>query len=296
MSLTDPVRKIALVTGANKGLGFEIALKLSQKNFKVIMADKDNQTQSKDKIICQSNNDDIHTYNLDLACFESVKNFVKQFSSDLNKLDVLINNAGIFCMKKKKTVDCLDGVMQVNHLSSFLLTTLLEDKLKASGNSRIVFITSNGSMAHRMSVEKLKTPDYFTPHFISGAIHYYNTKLCNMISSKGFSEKLKDFNVTSNCVHPDMMNTTFLTANHCGDTGFFAKIEYSVAKCIVQSVTKDVKQCVDGVCFLATSDRIKNVTGKYFYNYQLHSEPKILENEQFCNDIWNETEKLIGLK
>ncbi|CAG9832816.1 unnamed protein product [Diabrotica balteata] len=295
MSCTNSLKKIVLITGANKGLGFEIALKLSQKNFKVIMADKDKQSESRNKIICMSGNEDVYDYFLDLSSFESVRCFSKKLLEKVSYVDVLVNNAGIFCMKKCRTIDCLDGVMQVNHLGPFLLTHLMVDMLKTSQNPRIIFVTSNGSFFHNLTVEKLKTPDYFTPHFISGAIHYYNTKLCNMIASKGFAEKLRKSNIMSNCVHPRMMNTTLLTASHKGKGDFLSNMEESVAKFIVKSVTRDASQCVNAVAFLAYSDKVKNVSGRYFCNYQVHREPKVLEDKQFCDAIWKESEKLVGL-
>uniref|UniRef100_A0A6P7FVF1 Retinol dehydrogenase 13-like n=1 Tax=Diabrotica virgifera virgifera TaxID=50390 RepID=A0A6P7FVF1_DIAVI len=245
VSCTNSLKKIVLITGANKGLGFEIALKLSQKNFKVIMADKDKQFESKNKIICRSGNEDVYDYFLDLSSFESVRCFTKKLLEKESYVDVLVNNAGIFCMKQRKTADCLDGVMQVNHL---------------------------------------------------GAVHYYNTKLCNMIASKGFAEKLQKNNIMSNCVHPRMMNTTLLTKSHKGRGDFCSNLEESAAKFIVKSVTRDAAQCVNAVAFLAYSDKVKNVSGRYFCDYQVHREPRVLEDKQFCDAIWKESEKLVGLQ
>ncbi|CAG9856506.1 unnamed protein product [Phyllotreta striolata] len=283
MSLTASSVKIALVTGANRGLGFEVALGLAKKNYKVLMADKADQMVSKEEIICRSENPDVRDYTVDLASYKSVRGFVEELSKDVDRIDVLVNNAAVFCMKQRTTVDYLDGVMQVNHLSPFLLTNLLAEFLKNSSQGRIIFVTSSGSFFHRMTVERLSRPDYFVPHFISGAIHYYNTKLCNMISTRYFAEKLGKYRVTCNSVHPSMMNTGFLISDR--PVGLIAKLEASVSKRLIPRVTRDPGQCADGVLFLAHSKDVRDVTGKYFYNYQVHREPKIVEDRRFCESL-----------
>ncbi|CAH1107158.1 unnamed protein product [Psylliodes chrysocephalus] len=292
--VTNSLKKVALVTGANRGLGFEVALELAQRKFKVVMADKVELTPSKEHVICLSGNTDVHEYRLDLASFNSVKCFAENVTKDLDYIDVLVNNAGVFCMKRQKTEDCLDAVMQINHLSPFLLTYLLTDLLKKSKNGRIIYVTSNGAFFNRLTLEQLSKPDYFTPHFISGAIHYYNTKLCNMISTKYFTKKLKQFNITCNSVHPHMMNTEFLISNK--HTSLLSNLESRISTRLIPFVTRDVKYCADGVIFLATSNTIHNVTGKYFINSQVHREPSAVEDKKFCHEICNESEKLVGIK
>lgn len=276
--------KIALVTGANRGMGFEVAQSLALRKFRVIMADKDDQTESKASIVSSTCNDNITTEFLDLSSFKSVRCFANKINSSEEKLDLLINNAGVFCMDKRKTEDCLDGVMQTNYLSPFLLTHLLLNQLNRSPRSRIVFVTSSGSFFHKMTVDKLTQPDYFFPHYVSGAIHYYNSKLCNMIASKVLAKKLQS-NTTSNCVHPGMTSTDFMIANA-------NSVKKTLTKEILKLTTRRVEDAADGILFVATSRTIDKISGKYFANYQVRNEPKILENEDFCNRIWDESLKL----
>lgn len=285
--ICTPIVKTALVTGANRGMGFEISQSLALRNYRVIMADKDDQSQSKQAIVNSTCNTNINDEFLDLASFSSIKCFAEKIKNSENRLDVLINNAGVFCMDKRKTEDSLDGVMQTNYLGPFLLTHLLLCLLKKTSKSRIVFVTSSGSFFHNMSVDKLTNPNYFCPHFMSGAIHYYNSKLCTMMASKLFAEELKDFDITSNSVHPGMTSTDFMVANA-------NIVKKNITKNILKCTSKSVKDGADCTVFLATSETLNKVTGKYFVDYQVKNEPKALEDKKFCADIWNESLKIVN--
>lgn len=279
--------KTALVTGSNRGMGFEVAYSLALRNYRVIMADKDDQTKSKNFIVNSTSNTNITSRFINLASFNSIKCFVNEIKSTEERLDVLVNNAGVFCMDKTKTEDCLDAVMQVNYFGPVLLTHLLLSLLKATPMSRIVFVTSNVSFFHNMTVEKLTKPCYFYPHYISGAIHYYNSKLCDMIASKLFAEKLKDSGVTCNCVHPGMTSTDFIVAN--ANT-----VKKYLTKQLLKLSTKSVKDAADCTVFLATSKTLDKVSGKYIVDYQIRKVPEVVENQRFCCAIWNETMNLLN--
>nr|CAI5841903.1 unnamed protein product [Callosobruchus analis] len=196
-------------------------------------------------------------------------------------------------MNKQKTIDHFDGVMQVNHLGPLLLTNLLVDAIRESKDGRIVFVTSSGAFFHNMSVDKLQEPDYFFPHFVSGALHYYNSKLCNMVTSLMFAEELRKLNITSNCLHPGMTSTDFLVSNAGND--LFGTIKRNTTLEILKCTTKDVRTAFHMQVFVATSPTLKNVTGQYFVDYAVHRPPSVLEDKQFCSGIWEESKRLVGL-
>ncbi|KAG5885922.1 hypothetical protein JTB14_010951 [Gonioctena quinquepunctata] len=292
MSLGTSSRRIALITGANRGIGYETALALAKRNFKVIMADKADQNLSRTKIVEATCNGDLTTEQLDLASFDSVRHFADRIMRSVDHLDVLVNNAGVFCMNKQETVDNLDAVMQINHLGPFLLTNLLADLIKGSEKSRIIFVSSSGSFFHDLKVENLKTPHYFSPNFISVAKHYYNTKLCNMITAKGFAEKLREWRVSSNFLHPGMVNTNLLISS---DAEISPNWTVGMTRMFLKCITRDVQDAAEMLVFLSTSERVQCISGKYFVNYQVHQAPRILEDQCFCEDIWKESEQLVGL-
>ncbi|CAH1116431.1 unnamed protein product [Phaedon cochleariae] len=283
------LKKVAIITGANQGIGYETALGLAKRKMKIIMADKADQTNSKNKIISETGNEEIITEHLDLASFQSIRKFSEKFHHTNNHLDILINNAGVFCCNKQTTIDGLDAVMQINYLGPFLLTKCLENLLMQTVGSRIIFVSSSGSFYHKMRLINLREPNYYNPYLISGAIQYYNSKLCTMIAAKGFSEKLYSWNVISNCFHPGMTNTDFLIADK--KSTLVTKVVKRALVCLAQ----DKKNSAALSIFLATSESIKCVSGQYFVDYRVQRRPAILDNQGFCQRIWDESVELVSL-
>ncbi|KAJ8948641.1 hypothetical protein NQ318_022708 [Aromia moschata] len=252
--------KAALVTGANKGIGYQIALALAHRNYRVIMADKNCQEKSVNKIVRETSNTNILTKYLDLGALKSVKCFAEDVVHNEKKLDVLINNAGVFCMEKKKSCDGLDHVMQINHLGPLLLTNLLLDTIKNAEEGRILFVTSVGAFFHNLSPKSLTEPMQFFPGVLSTARHYYNSKLCNMIVSKMFAKQLEHSNITCNCYHPGMTSTDFLVES-LEARGYLRKCFKFLTKRAIKFSTRDAADAAGLAVFLATSDSVKNVTG-----------------------------------
>ena len=142
--IPDQKGKVVLVTGSSSGIGFEAARVLASKNATVIIAvrnpRKGNSTVN--KIRGQHKNADVHFMELDLADLGSIHLFTKIFKEKFNKLDLLINNAGVMIPPYGKTKDGFELQFGTNHLGHFALTGLLIDLLKKTKDSRIVNVSS----------------------------------------------------------------------------------------------------------------------------------------------------------
>lgn len=138
------IGKRALVTGANTGLGFEIAKELAAKGAEVIMACRNNHKahEAKSKILQDFPNAKLHVLEIDLASLESVRKFAAQFNLEYNSLDILINNGGVMMPPYTITKDGFELQFETNYLSHFLLTGLLMRKLEASPSPRVISISS----------------------------------------------------------------------------------------------------------------------------------------------------------
>jgi len=97
---------------------------------------------AQEKIIAESKNNQVDIEKLDCASFQSVREFADRFKAKYNRLDILINNAGLTQEKFRKTVDGFETTFQVNYLSTFLLTYLLLDLLRKSAPSRVVNVSA----------------------------------------------------------------------------------------------------------------------------------------------------------
>ncbi|XP_066504473.1 retinol dehydrogenase 13 isoform X4 [Hoplias malabaricus] len=136
--------KTVLITGANTGIGKETALDMAKRGARVILAcrDLDKAHAAAEEIRKKSGNGNVTVKKLDLASLRSVRNFAREIQEKEDRLDILINNAGIMMCPKWKTEDGFEMQFGVNHLGHFLLTNLLLDQLKRSTPSRIVNVSS----------------------------------------------------------------------------------------------------------------------------------------------------------
>lgn len=141
---------VAIVTGANNGLGFETAKALAKKGVEVVMACRniEKAEEAKAKILQVNKNAKLHIFELDLSKMESVRSFAEEFTSKYDRLDFLINNAGIMMPPFKLTVDGFESQLATNYLGHFLLTKLVFPIIKKTENARVVSLSS---LAHKWS-------------------------------------------------------------------------------------------------------------------------------------------------
>jgi NAD(P)-dependent dehydrogenase (short-subunit alcohol dehydrogenase family) len=144
ISKTNLQGKTIIVTGANTGLGFETTLELAQMGAKVIMACRNmaKANAAKERIESKVKNAQLEVMLIDLSSLKSIRKFAETFNSKYQKLDVLINNAGVMTPPYSKTEDGFELQFGANYLSHFLLTGLLLPTLLNTPNSRIVTLSS----------------------------------------------------------------------------------------------------------------------------------------------------------
>ena len=144
----DQTGRIAVVTGSSSGIGFETARVLTEKNAKVILAVRNQKKgdAAAEKIKSARPDADVSVMILDLANLKSVEAFSDAFKTKYNRLDLLINNAGVMMPPYSKTADGFELQFGTNHLGHFTLTGLLLDLILKTDESRIVNVSSN---AHR---------------------------------------------------------------------------------------------------------------------------------------------------
>lgn len=141
---------LAIVTGANSGVGFEVSVGLAKKGFKVIMACRnlEKAENAKKQLIERVPDADLEIIKLDLSDLSSVREFAQTFRSRFQKLNLLINNAGVLFNKPTRNKDNIEMQFATNHLGHFLLTFHLIDLMPDSADSRVVSLSS---LAHKKS-------------------------------------------------------------------------------------------------------------------------------------------------
>ena len=201
--------KTFIVTGANCGIGYGTALGLAKRGARVILACRDEikAKQACDNIIETSQNDQVEVELLDLSSLKSIKAFSERIKAKLDRLDVLINNAGLIVEKYSKTEDGFETTWGVNHLGPYYLTRLLLDLIKKSAPSRIINVSSNVHYDIKMKLDDLQF-EKSSP--FEGWIAYSHSKLANVLFTNELAERLKDSGVTCVSLHPGIVKTDIL--------------------------------------------------------------------------------------
>ena len=218
--IPDLSEKIAIVTGANSGLGLQTAKVLASKGCKVILACR-NETkanQAKETILKAHPNAHLQFIRLDLADLKSIQNFCESFTKEHNKLDLLINNAGIMNVLEGRTADGFERQFGTNHLGHFALTARLFPQLKAAAHARVV--TTSSLMHHPGEI-------YFDNINLEGEYGgnkaYSQSKLANLLFALELHRRLEgaNLNIISNATHPGWTSTNlqYLRANETKSTG-----------------------------------------------------------------------------
>ncbi|NLT38509.1 MAG: SDR family oxidoreductase [Methanomassiliicoccus sp.] len=190
----------------------------------------------------------------DLGSMASIRSFVSSFRERFDKLDVLINNAGVITLDRRETMDGLELQFGVNHIGHFLLTTSLLDLLERSGSGRIVIYSSG---AHKMG--RVHFDDINLQLRYNVIRSYGQSKLANLYFTRELALRLRDrgSRVTVNACHPGAVATQMGVDR---DTGFGRSL-VKMLKPLFQTPEQGCRTAV----YLATSEEVANVSGEYFY-------------------------------
>jgi NAD(P)-dependent dehydrogenase (short-subunit alcohol dehydrogenase family) len=209
--VSDQSGKIAVVTGANTGLGFENARALAQHGAKVVVAVRDTAKgeAAAAKIKALAPKAEVSVQSLDLSSLDSVRAAAEALSASLPKIDLLINNAGVMMPPRRKTTkDGFELQFGTNHLGHFALTGLLLDKILPVQGSRVVSVSS---IAHSNNPPKggikFDDPQWERSYNPQGA--YGQSKLANILYAYALDRKLKKAgqSTLSTVAHPGVAGT-----------------------------------------------------------------------------------------
>ncbi|KAG1942086.1 retinol dehydrogenase 11 isoform X2 [Pimephales promelas] len=196
--------KTVLITGANTGIGKETAVDMANRGARVILAcrDMDRANKAADEIRKRSGNGNVAVKMLDLASLQSVRVLAKDVQQNEERLDILINNAGIMMCPRWQTEDGFEMQFGVNHLGHFLLTNLLLDLLKKSTPSRIVNVSSLAHETGKIHFDDINLEKDYNP-----TKSYKQSKLANVLFTRELAVRLKGTGVTTYSLHPGVIHT-----------------------------------------------------------------------------------------
>jgi NAD(P)-dependent dehydrogenase (short-subunit alcohol dehydrogenase family) len=275
--------KVALVTGGTSGIGKATAMALAAMGADVVVVGRDRERgeRAAAEIRAQTGSR-VDLALADLASQAGVRELAEGFKGRYDRLDVLVNNAGLVQSTRTESPDGLETTLAINHLAPFLLTNLLLDTLKESAPSRVVTVSSEAERWGNIDFDDLQSKKKYR-----GFPVYGMTKLANIMFTYELAERLEGTGVTATCMHPGAVNTRFGTNNSGPMTILFRAFK---------PFMRTPEQGADTVIWLAASPEVEGVTGRYY------SDRKPLEPKKIANDpearrrLWEESERLTGLK
>ncbi|XP_013407222.1 retinol dehydrogenase 12 [Lingula anatina] len=279
-------RKTVIITGANTGIGKETALDLAARGARVILACRDIKRgqEAAAEIRAQVPNAEVVVRRLDLASLQSVKEFAQRIYETEERLDVLINNAGVAWCPRGSTQDGFELHFGVNHLGHFLLTNLLLDLLVKSGPSRIVIVSARCHQHGYMNWEDINWEERYSPFAA-----YNQSKLANHLFTRELSQRLEGTGVTVNCLHPGVVKTDIAKY-------IFFKEWNHVAFCWLYFLLfKNPREGAQTSIFCAVDESLEGKTGLYFSDCKEKEMAPLAKDKELAKKVWDLSAELVGL-
>jgi NAD(P)-dependent dehydrogenase (short-subunit alcohol dehydrogenase family) len=264
--------KIALVTGAMAGIGRQAALDLACRGVRVLAHARSRERG--EPVVAElrraSGNDGVSLVVGDLASLAGVQALADDVRDQAERLDLLINNAGVFMKERVLTEDGFETTFATNHLAPFVLTGQLLGTLERARAARIINVASMAHEGGRLDFDNLQGELFF-----DGFSAYALSKLANVLFTMELAERLRDTAITVNCLHPGVVTTRLLTEGF-GLTGI--PVERST-RCLLH---------------LALAPEVQGVTGAYFVDCRPASMATLAREALVRGAFWEHTESLVG--
>lgn len=282
-------QKIALVTGANNGMGLETALALVRKGIYVVMLCR-NQYRGEsamEYIKTTTHSQDISLMLCDLGDMTDIRRFCDEFINTYGQLDILVNNAGVLNIRRQETKDGLEQHFGVCHIGHFLLTNLLLECMTQS--ARIVVVSSIAHKAGKINFSDLEMKQGYN---VMKA--YSRAKLCNVLFTKELARRIENKSITINCLHPGAVITNIGAKRSDGKTGI--GMIRRIAGMILRPFVKTPAQGAATAVYLAVSDDCDGITGQYFADCKLKKSSKLSDDVTLAKQLWNISEEITSLR
>lgn len=276
--MTPPV---ILVTGASDGIGRATVEALARMGAHVLMVCRNREKGEAVQAVLRAATGNPHLDLLlcDLASQASIRTLAATVLKRYDRLDVLVNNAGLYTHRYHLTEDGIETTFAVNHLAYFLLTNLLLDRLKASAPARIVNVASDAHERGRIDFDDLNG----TRHF-NGWRAYAQSKLANLLFTFELARRLDGTGVTANVLHPGWV------ATHIARGTPLYWLNRLIRPLLIRS-----ERGAETSVFLATAPEVAGITGQYFFRKKpLCPAPAALD-EAAAVRLWQASAALTGL-
>ena len=287
--------KVVIVTGANCGIGYEAALDLARRHATVILACRDVTKADKaaQTIIKATGNNAVYVEKLDLASQKSVREFCDRIKQKQEKVDVLINNAGVMKCPFALTEDGFETHMAVNHFGNFLLTNLLRETLYKAGHSRVIFVSSSLHKFGKVDLSAINTGKQYDT-----GKPYSDSKLMNLLFAR-YLHKLhnNDGKLCVYSMHPGMVRTQLGRYSF-----FFNKLFrtlglplFMVLYPLYIFLVKSAREGCQTVVYLAVAPELEGESDGYYSNFKKELWSGPASHMELAKQVWSFSAEVTNL-
>jgi NAD(P)-dependent dehydrogenase (short-subunit alcohol dehydrogenase family) len=243
--------KIVLITGGTSGIGRAAATALVATGAEVVVSGRNRERGEATvaEIRHASGSEKVSLMIADLAVQDEVRKLADDFKEQHDRLDVLVNNAGLIRSKRAETPDGIEMTLAVNHLAPFLLTNLLLDLLRESAPSRIITVSSEARRSARLDFDDLQSERRYRAFPVYGM-----TKKANILFTYELADRLAGTGVVANCLHPGGVNTGFGDDDRSPGILLFRAFK---------PFMRTPEQGAETVIYLASSPEAGEMSGRY---------------------------------
>ena len=276
-----------VITGGNAGIGKETAVGLADLGARVIITSRNQERGARavEEIRERSGRADVEAMALDLADFASIRAFAAELLDRTERIDVLVNNAGLVLRRRTLTADGFEATFGINHLGHFLLTDLLVDRLRASAPARVVVVASD---AHQTAKRGLDFDDLQSEHGYRWGKVYGRSKLANIYFARELARRLDGTGVTSNSLHPGFVRSEFGQGGDLGALYGFG-LKYLAAPFAI-SQEAGAKTSIH----VASAPELEGATGGYYVKCAPATPSKVAQDDDAARRLWDASEQLIA--
>ncbi len=272
-----------MVTGATSGLGLAAAEGFARPGATVwvVVRSEDRGQRARAVIAARSGNHNVRVGLCDLSDLQSVTQFAERFTAQAERLDVLVNNAGVLPARRAVSQDGIEWTFATNVLGPFLLTNLLLPQLEASAPARIINVSSGGMYTQRIRVDDLQSER----GQFDGPTAYARTKRAQVILTEIWAEQLEDRGVVVHAMHPGWADTAGVKTSL---PRFYA---------LTRPLLRTPEQGADTIVWLGAADEPGRSTGRFWHDRRrrpTHLLPWTRETQQEREQLWAQCAQLGG--
>lgn len=274
-----------LITGPTAGIGRATALSLAAKGatLTLLCRSTDKGAALAGEIVAAGGTRP-SVVHLDMADLASVRRAADECLGQTQRIDVLINNAGVVNTRRRVTVDGFEETLAVNHFAPFLLTGLLLPAMLENPGARIVNVASGAhAFARGMGFDDMHAEQGFKTFR-----EYGRSKLANILFTRSLARRLADYPVTVNCLHPGAVSTSLGTQND-GLAG-------RVIPLLLKPFFKSPEQGAETSIYLASSPEVADISGEYFANCNIARPKPWARDDEAAERLWRYTEERTGFR